>query len=261
MEYTDIVSKLNIKPGERIWLSSDIIAFGLKFRAEKKRFDQNALLDAFIDALGPEGTLLLPTFNFDFSNHGYYDYKKSKGTTGALGNTALAREDFTRTTHPLHSFAVWGKDKDYLAAMNNSNSFGTDSPFSYCIQRHVRQVILGTDYLHALTFMHYAEATCAVPYRYMKTFTGEYTTADGITETRNYVYPVRKLEIRPEECSNLIGEVFESRGAAYRVDVEGIDCISIDLAEAYPILCDDIIHNQCRNIYTFNILREEIFIY
>ena len=261
MDYRDIVAAMNVKEGERIWLSSDIIAYALSFRKEKKKFDQNALLDAFIEALGPEGTLLIPTFNFDFSNHGYYDYVKSKGTTGALGNTALARGDFARTTHPLHSFAVWGKDKEYLVSMNNNNSFGTDSPFSYCIQRHVRQIILGTDYVHALTFMHYAEATCAVPYRYMKTFVGEYTDADGVTETRSYVYPVRKLEIRPEECSNLIGEVFEQRGIAYQVDIEGISNISLDLAESYPVLCDDILHNQCRNIYNFNVPREEIFVY
>jgi len=95
----------------------------------------------------------------------------------------------------------------------------------------------------------------------MKTFTGEYTTADGVTETRSYVYPVRKLEIRPEECSNLIGEIFEQKGIAYKAEIEGISCISLDLAESYPILVEDIIHNQCRNIYSFNIPREEIFIY
>ena len=261
MNYSQIVEQFNLKKGDRVWLSSDIIGFALIFRKNKERFDPNALIDEFIKIIGKEGTLLIPTFNFDFSNHGYYDYKKSKGTTGTLGNVALAREDFTRTLHPLHSFAVWGADKDYLCSMTNNNSFGTDSPFGYCIQRHVKQVILGTDYVHALTFMHYAESTCNAPYRYMKTFKGEYTDGDGVTEQREYIYPVRRLEIRPEECSNKIGAVFEEKGLSVKTTLEGIDSYCFDLASVYNVICDDIINNQCRNIYNFNIDREEIFIY
>jgi len=261
MTYTEIVDQFNIKPGERIWLSSDIIGFALAFRKEKIKFDQNALIDAFIDAVGPEGTILIPTFNFDFSNHGHYDYIKSKGTTGALGNTALAREDFTRTKYPLHSFAVWGADKEYLVNMDNLNSFGSDSPFGYCIGRHVRQIILGTDYVHALTFMHYAETVCSVPYRYMKTFHGEYTDENGMTTQRDYIYPVRQLEIHPTECSNKIGLIFEEKGLSIKTECMGITSYAFDLAEIFPILCDDIIHNQARNIYDFDVPREEIFIY
>lgn len=261
MNYEEIVAQFNIQKGDRIWLSSDIIAFAMEFRKEKQRLDQNRLIDEFINAVGPKGTILIPTFNFDFSNHGYYDYLKSKGTTGALGNTALAREDFKRTKHPLHSFAVWGADRDYLVSMENNNSFGTDSPFGYCIGHKVKQIVLGTDYLHALTFMHYAEAVCNVPYRYMKTFHGDYTDEDGIATVRDYIYPVRQLEIRPEECSNLIGAVFEQKGVSVRSSVNGIDSYCIDLANAFPILCDDIINNQCKNIYNFNIDRDQIFIY
>lgn len=262
MNYIDIVAQFDLKKGDRVWLSSEILGLAMIFRKNKERFDQNALIDAFIDAIGEEGTLLIPTFNFDFSNHGHYDYVNSKGTTGALGNTALKRDDFKRTTHPLHSFAVWGDDRDYLAAMENNNSFGSDSPFGYCIQRHVKQVILGTDYLHALTFMHYAEATCNVPYRYMKTFKGTYTTEDGVAHERSYIYPVRQLEIRPEECSNKIGAIFEQKGVSKKTEIENIVSYKIDdLAAAYLILCDDIINNQCRNIYNFNIDREQIFIY
>ena len=262
MNYSDIVAQFNIVPGERIWLSSDIIGIALAYRKENgERFDQNRLLDEFIQTVGPEGTILIPTFNFDFSNNGFYDYVKSKGTTGALGNTALVRDDFKRTLHPLHSFAVWGEDKDYLCSMQNNNSFGTDSPFGYCIQRHVKQIILGTDYRHALTFMHYAESVCNAPYRYMKTFRGTYIDENGVEETRDYIYPVRKLEIHPEECSNLFGAIIEEKGLSVRTSIAGIDSLKFDLAVIFPLLCEDIIFNQARNIYQFDIDRSEIFVY
>jgi len=260
MTYKEIVEQFNIKKGDNIWLSSEIIGLAMVFKKNKERLNQNMLLDAFIDAVGEKGTIIIPTFNFDFSNHGHYDYIKSKGTTGALGNTALLRDDFKRTKHPLHSFAVYGADRDYLCAMNNDNSFGTDSPFGYCIKNHVKQIILGTDYEHALTFMHYAEAVCNVPYRYMKTFHGTYTDENGICEERDYIYPVRRLEIRPSECSNLIGRIFEEKGIAIKSELYGISSIKLDLEASFIVLIDDIINNQCRNIYEFNIPREEIFV-
>lgn len=68
----------------------------------------------------------------------------------------------------MHSFEVWGKDQDYLVTLDNRNSFGSDSPFAYCISHHVKQIILGTDYVHAMTFVHYAEVSCNVPYRFAK---------------------------------------------------------------------------------------------
>ena len=261
MNYSDIVNQFNLKKGDRIWLSSDIISLAMDFRKNGERLNQNELLEAYMEAVGQEGTIIIPTFNFDFSNHGHYDYTKSKGTTGALGNTALAREDFTRTSHPMHSFAVWGADREELAALTNNNSFGTDSPFGYCIQRHVKQIMLGTDYLHAFTFMHYGEAVCNVPYRYMKTFTGKYITAEGAEEERSYIYPVRKLEINPEERSDRLGRVLEDMGISAQYNLEGITSHMVDLAEAYLVICEDIIHNQCRNIYDFNIDRSEIFVF
>ena len=77
-----------------------------------------------------------------------------------------------------------------------------DSPFGYCLGKHVRQIILGTDYVHAMTFIHYAEYVCNVPYRFAKSFTGQYVTREGIEEQRTYDYPARKLEIEPKEIFN-----------------------------------------------------------
>ena len=259
MDYDSFTEQLHINKGDRIWLSSELIKLIFRFKKEGIRFDGSALIDSFQSAVGPEGTLILPTFSFDFSNKGFYDIVNTKGTTGALGNIALERPDFGRTGHPMHSFAVWGRDKDELMDMTNKNSFGMDSPFGYCVGRHVRQIIVGTDYVHAMTFIHYAEVVCNVPYRFAKSFTGRYVSADGIEEERTYDYAARKLEIRPEETFNTMGRILEEKGISHRLDIDGIECYDIDLASSFPVICDDIINNQCRSIYDFNIDRDEIF--
>ena len=258
-EYEKIVSQFNLQKGDSIWLSSELIKLVLILKKKQIKFDGNELISAFQNSVGEEGTILIPTFSFDFSNKKYYDILHTKGTTGALGNLALHRDDFKRTKHPMHSFMVWGKDKRLLTSMDNKNSFGLDSPFGYCIGNHVKQVILGIDYVHAVTFIHYAEATCNVPYRFAKSFTGEYVTENGETEIRTYDYVARKLEIQPEEAFNRMGNILETEGISKKIDIYGLESYLVDLAKSYPIICKDIIENKCRNIYDFNIPREEIF--
>ena len=216
-EYEKIVSQFNLQKGDSIWLSSELIKLALILKKKQIKFDGNELISAFQNSVGEEGTILIPTFSFDFSNKKYYDILHTKGTTGALGNLALHRDDFKRTKHPMHSFMVWGKDKRLLTSMDNKNSFGLDSPFGYCIGNHVKQVILGTDYVHAVTFIHYAEATCNVPYRFAKSFTGEYVTENGEAEIRTYDYVARKLEIQPEEAFNRMGNILETEGISKKI--------------------------------------------
>lgn len=259
MNYKNLVEQLQINRGERIWLSSEIIKFVLLFKKEGIKFDGSALLKEFQKAVGEEGLIMLPVFSFEFSNKGVYDAVKTKGSTGALGNIALEMNGFKRTKHPMHSFAVWGKDAEELISLQNKNSFGVDSPFGYCLKKNVRQIILGTDYVHAMTFIHYAEYVCNVPYRFAKSFTGKYITEDGREEQRTYEYAARKLEIEPTEIFNQMGSVLEEKGISRRITIRGIDCYDINLAASFPIICDDILRNQCGNIYSFNIDRKKIF--
>ena len=103
---SEIAQSFGVTKGDFIYLSSDIMALAFITKKNEGIFDANKIIDCFIDEITEEGTLVIPTFNFDFSNIGFYDIKKTKCTTGALGNVALERPDFKRTRNPMHSFAV-----------------------------------------------------------------------------------------------------------------------------------------------------------
>ena len=75
--FDELIDCLEIERGDRIWLSSEIIKLILLCKKEGEVFDASMLLDCFQSAVGEEGTLLLPTFNFEFSNSGRYDYTYS----------------------------------------------------------------------------------------------------------------------------------------------------------------------------------------
>lgn len=257
--FEELIDCLEIERGDRIWLSSEIVKLALLCRKTGVEFDASALLDCFQSAIGEDGTLLLPTFTFVFSNTGRYDYTRSRGVTGTLGNAALQRGDFVRTQHPMHSFAVWGKDREKLCGMKNKHAFGTDSPFAYCRENNVKQIMLGTDYVHAMTFVHYVETMCAVPYRFAKSFTGIYVTRNGVQEERTYDYAARRLDVGTTEQFNRIGAILEERGIAQVKDYRGITSYILSLGDSYNVISEDILHNQCRNIYDFSIPREQLF--
>lgn len=257
--YDVLASLFDIKEGDRIWLSSDITKIALMSKRKIGRFEPEEILHAFQDMVGDGGTLMLPTFCFDFSNNGRYDYRNSKGTTGVLGNIALDCSGFKRTKHPLHSFAVWGKDRDLICDMENKHSFGEDSPFRYCRDNNVKQAMLNTDYRHAMTFIHYVETACDVPYRFRKTFTGIYVKEDGSEEEREYDYAARRLDIGSEERFNRIGLILEENGIARSLKYDGCECHYVYLGDSYEIIKKDILFDQCRNIYDFSVPREQLF--
>lgn len=250
---------MNIKNGENIWFSSEIIRLALIFRQNGEILNVDDLIDEIIERLGKDGTLMIPVFSYEFSNEGTYDYLHTRGTAGAVGNKVLARKDFKRTKHPIHSFAVWGKDKDMLCEMDNKHSFGLDSPFEYCRKNEVRQIMLGTDYAHALTMVHFCESVCNVPYRFTKIFTGEYTDEFGETKVRSYDYAARDRSIKTINKFNEMGRILEEAGASVKSMFYGCPCYSVQLNRAYDLICNDILCNKCQNIYDFDVDRDSMF--
>jgi len=224
-----------------------------------ERFDRDKFLEAILDTIGEEGTLLIPTFNWDFCHGVAFDYHKTPCKTGTLGTVALRHPAFRRTQHPLYSFAVAGKDQQLLCQMQNVSSFGDDSPFGYLERCHGKSVLIDLHYTDCFTFVHHCEEVCGVnTYRFQKTFTAQYIDAEGHESTRSYSMLVRSYELYEETDLTLIGEKMENPSAfdgisdmpaaARLVMLNDIPYRLVDLAAAAPIIKDDIRHNASRGL-------------
>jgi aminoglycoside 3-N-acetyltransferase len=224
-----------------------------------ERFDRDKFLEAILDTIGEEGTLLIPTFNWDFCHGVAFDYHKTPCKTGTLGTVALRHPAFRRTQHPLYSFAVAGKDQQLLCQMQNVSSFGDDSPFGYLERCHGKSVLIDLHYTDCFTFVHHCEEVCGVnTYRFQKTFTAQYIDAEGHESTRSYSMLVRSYELYEETDLTLIGEKMENPSAfdgisdmpaaARLVTLNDIPYRLVDLAAAAPIIKDDIRHNASRGL-------------
>jgi aminoglycoside 3-N-acetyltransferase len=252
IKYTDIIKKLNINEGDIVFISSDIKKLLWNSRTNGEVFDPNKFIDSIILAIGNSGTLLFPTFNWDFCKGIQFNYYETKCKTGVLGQTALKRQDFKRTKHPIYSFAVWGKDKDLLCGLENQSSFGEDSPFAYMHKNKAKNILIDIDYKNCFTFVHYVEEQVGnIHYRYLKNFTADYRDDDNRLYNKTYSMFVRNLDIDVQNTINPIGNVFEQKNVSKKYLINESEFILVDLYEAYPIIEDDIINNRSRNICTY----------
>ena len=88
------------------------------------------VIDALLEVLGQDGTLIMPTFNFDFCKGADWDVRETPSQMGFMTN--LVREDAraTRVFHPIYSFAVIGKHAQAFGAIRDKSSYGANSAFA-----------------------------------------------------------------------------------------------------------------------------------
>lgn len=247
----EIPLHFGLEKGDSVWLSSDAKTLLYSSLENGGTGDLNELIDGITDVIGPGGTLLIPTFNWDFCNGKTFDIRKTPCKTGIIGKVALKRDDFKRTRHPLYSFAVWGKDKEELCGMDNKSSFGADSPFTYCRDHNTKNVFIDVECQHSFTFVHYVEEQAGVPYRYLKDFTAGYIDYDGAESLRTYSMNVRDLSMDVFITIYPLEEDFIRAGASKRYSVNEIPMKTIEMGKTYDIIYDDVVNNKSRKICTY----------
>jgi len=152
------------------------------------------ILFSFLDAVGPNGTILLPLFNFDFPKTCFFDIRNTPSQMGALTEAARIHKDSIRTGHPIYSFAAIGHKAKLFKGVDNESGYGDDSPFAILHKLNGKIAILDLEDSQSMTFYHYVEEMNNVRYRYFKNFSGTYINEDGSEQIKNYKLFVRDIE-------------------------------------------------------------------
>lgn len=255
VSFEKIISKLeNINQGDILYIVSDILRLSIVCRENSERFNLDRFLDSIINKVGPEGTVLIPTFNWDFCKGETFDIRKTVSRTGALGNAALKRADFKRSKHPLYSFMVWGKDRELLTEMDPKDAFGADSVFGYLHRNKAKALVIGLPTLSGLTFIHYVEQMVGVPYRYSKDFTAGYIDSNGSESQKTYSMYVRDLDMDPRHIEGFkpLGDILEDKGISKNYCINEVEFHIVDLEKMYAVVEDDIVNNDSKNMYHYN---------
>jgi aminoglycoside 3-N-acetyltransferase len=252
ISYKKIPSVLKIEKGDVILLTSDITDLFLQCQENGEIMDVNILLDNFQEAIGEEGTLLVPTYNWGFCQGKAFDYKKTPSKTGAIGNAALRRKDFTRTKHPIYSFAVWGKDAVKLAAMDNIESFGPDSPFAYLEQVNAKNVFIGASLRNSFTYIHYIEQKLGAKYRYSKKFKSHYIDQNKVDTVNEYAMYVIDLDLGVVCAPDPFVDTLYANHIVQHGHINGVPYEVIRFNDVTPFIQEDILHNKSKNLCRYH---------
>lgn len=195
---TELASALHavgIGKGDCLFIHAGLRNLG-KFVSRQGSAGPEALLEAFIDVVGMEGTLVVPTFNFGFCQGQPFDRQNTPGDRmGALSESLRRHPSALRSQHPFQPVAAIGAAAAEIAEAQGRSAFSQGSAFDVMLKRNCKILFLGVDFVE--TFVHVAEERANVPYRFWKTFTGDVIDR-GISERVSVDFFARNLELVPE---------------------------------------------------------------
>lgn len=198
--------ELGVEEGDTLLVHSSYKSFGPVDGGPQ------TVIRALEAALGAEGTLIMPTFNFDFTKGAPWDVRSTPSQMGVL--TELVRTDprAKRVFHPIYSFAVLGKHAGMLGSLRYKSSYERNSVFGKLRDLDGKIMVIGLSYTNSMTFFHHIEQMEGVEYRFLKQFTGKVTDENGNTYTDTFEMLVRDIDKGVVTEVNPMGELMEKAG-------------------------------------------------
>jgi len=152
----------------------------------------DGLIDALMELIGSEGTLIMPAYNLNtWTEQHYFDILETPSNVGIITEIFRKRKDVGRTCHPIHTLSVWGKLKAEFEALNYFSSFGEDSIFARLMVYNAIYATIGLGDKMPFLPCHYTEVLMNVPYRRIKDFAGIYLDKDRDASLKVYSFHVR----------------------------------------------------------------------
>lgn len=241
--------KAGVQRGDVLLIHSNIKRTLIHFKKKGMEITTNDILESFLKAVGPSGTLLLPLFNFDFTKGVPFDIRNTPSQMGALTEAGRLHPLAVRTGHPIYSFAAIGYNAKLFKYINNFSGYGHDSPFALLREMDGKIAVLNLPDQNSMTFYHHVEEMHNVSYRYHKTFAGQYTDASSNTEFRTYGLFVRNIEEGVLTYVNPAGELMWEKGlySGCRPD-EGAGLRIISAQKMYDFVSDIIVTCKAKGL-------------
>ncbi|MFH1566409.1 MAG: AAC(3) family N-acetyltransferase, partial [Gemmatimonadota bacterium] len=217
---TTSVTRAQIAAGLReLGLGTGVVAFVHSSLSSFGHVDggAEAVVAAFLEVLGPEGTLAAPIFRRFFweGPDQVWDRDASPSLMGRISEAVRTWPGARRSAHAPHPIAAVGRLAADLTGRRNRSDFAFDSPFARLIELEARIVLVGVGY-QVCTLMHLLEERCEIPYRHWVELEGT-VVEDGRAARRAYPFLRRHEGVHNDFAP--LGEALEREGLVRQVTV------------------------------------------
>ena len=221
-------SELGIHTGMHLIVHSSLKSFG------HVQGGADTVIDALMELLTPEGTLMMPSFNHNavYNEGGIWDAAHTPTTNGIIPDTFWRRQGVYRSINPTHAFAAWGKNAHrYTNDHQKTSALGPDSPLGRLMADGGYCLLLGVGY-NRNTFHHHVESCLASPCLLPRGEVYPIRLADG-TETTAHTWSWRGSRCPIDEPA-----LYEERMASidHKTQIGNATVTLYKLSEGYPII-------------------------
>lgn len=250
-QITADLRKMGIQPGDILFIHSSLKSLGYVDGGPK------AVIQGLLDAVGPEGTLLLPTYYMPGGSilgtcqlEGYVFDPRIHGTNmGALPDAFLQFPGVERSIHPTHSVSAIGKHAKFLTEAHHlaPSVFGKGSPWQRFHELNGTVLGIGIS-MGPVTFYHSLEDTLGDQFPVKVWMDETYQIPCKGWNGEDYLVPVRpyRAEITPqridhksrEDLREFMRGEFIRRGILQRGTVGEAKAWSITASDFFTAIAD-----------------------
>jgi aminoglycoside 3-N-acetyltransferase len=174
-EIIDGLQAIGLKQGDVVLIHTAMRTFG--------HIDGGAAtaVEAFLEVLGPRGTLVAPAFTFchEGEDDPVIDPRQDRSEMGTITEAVRQHPQALRSTAYRHSFSALGRRARVITEVDPAlSSFDLRSSFGVMLALDTQVVLCGLTY-QSSTSHHFAELVCDVSYRETIPLTVKVRLADG----------------------------------------------------------------------------------
>lgn len=161
-EFIQHLEKLGISRGDKVVVHSRLLSFG------KIEGGIDSIFSILQNALGPKGTLVVPTYIFDQDGKKFHDYDLANSPSRMMGDfSEYIRKlpESHRSKCPIHNHSAIGYDANIVDKAVGDVSFGEGSDFQFLNDSGFSLLLIGCSFAEGASYVHHVEALCQVPYR------------------------------------------------------------------------------------------------
>lgn len=149
------LSELGLNAGDIVVAHSSLSSFG------EVEGGADMVIDVLLEVIGDQGTLIVPTFNYD---PGIFDIKETPSVVGKITETLRLRQGAVRSAHPTHSVTAIGRLAEQITEDHDKvHPFARDSALHKAARVDAKILQLGVTQT-SNSSIHVAEELAGAPY-------------------------------------------------------------------------------------------------
>ena len=166
--------RLGVQPGDVLMIHSSLRSMGHVVGGAP------TVVDALLEVLGPAGTLVGPSFNYETALDPNFvlDLPNTPSDMGAIADEIRRRAGNNRSRHLTHSLSAIGPQAETIVNADGKTAWSSDGPLGTVFTLDGRFLLLGVTY-QAFTACHVLEVAFRLHFRKLDTLRRRLRRSDG----------------------------------------------------------------------------------